>query len=169
MVSFSFFFKSEFGDYRWQIHGVLNAASWGFLFPVGIMIARYLRTFKCADPAWFYLHVGCQLPAYAIGAAGLATGLLQLGSKSKGTQYTWHRYLGIALLSLATLQVLTLHLSSHINLDCYNILLIFNPYGTSDVADFWIIPKTEQGCQVPILLEHIPSWCWIFYTHRVHH
>lgn len=97
---------TEFGYYWWQIHGILNAVSWGVLFPVGIIIARYLRTFESADPLWFNLHVGCQLSAYAIGVAGWATGL-QLGSKSKGIQHTSHRNLGIALFSLATLQVLS--------------------------------------------------------------
>ena len=82
--------------------------SWGILFLVGIIIARYLRTFKFVDPALFYLHVGCQLFAYAIGFTGLATGL-QFESKSKGLRYTAHCNLGIALFSLASLQVLSLH------------------------------------------------------------
>ncbi|XP_031101208.1 cytochrome b561 and DOMON domain-containing protein At3g25290-like [Ipomoea triloba] len=90
-----------------NIHGILNAVSWGILFPVGIIIARYLRTFQSADPAWFYLHVACQICAYAIGVAGWATGL-KLGSQSKGVQYTDHRNLGISLFCLATLQMFSL-------------------------------------------------------------
>uniref|UniRef100_A0A6N2K0S5 Cytochrome b561 domain-containing protein n=1 Tax=Salix viminalis TaxID=40686 RepID=A0A6N2K0S5_SALVM len=39
-----------------NIHGVLNAVSWGILMPIGALIARYLKVFKSADPAWFYLH-----------------------------------------------------------------------------------------------------------------
>ncbi|XP_059594118.1 cytochrome b561 and DOMON domain-containing protein At4g12980-like [Vitis vinifera] len=92
-----------------NIHGILNAVSWGILFPVGVILARYLRTFESADPAWFYLHAGCQSSAYAIGVAGWATGL-QLGSKSKGIQYTTHRNIGIALFSLATVQIFALFL-----------------------------------------------------------
>ena len=87
-----------------QIHGILNAVSWGLLFPIGIIIARYLRTFPSADPAWFYLHVFCQVSAYAIGVAGWATGI-KLGSESKGVVYKGHRNIGIALFSIATLQV----------------------------------------------------------------
>ena len=87
-----------------QIHGVLNAVSWGIMLPIGMMIARYLRTFRLFHPAWFYLHVSCQVSAYAIGVAGWATGL-KLGGQSKGVQYTTHRYIGITLFSLATLQV----------------------------------------------------------------
>lgn len=88
-----------------QIHGVLNVVSWGLLFPIGVVIARYMRTFKSADPLWFYLHVFCQISAYAIGVAGWGTGL-KLGSESKGIHYTGHRNIGISLFSLATVQVI---------------------------------------------------------------
>lgn len=92
-----------------NIHGILNAISWGLLFPIGAIIARYLRTFESADPVWFYVHVSCQISGYAIGVAGWATGL-QLGSKSVGIVYTSHRYIGIALFALATLQIFALFL-----------------------------------------------------------
>ncbi|KAM3326035.1 cytochrome and DOMON domain-containing protein [Capsicum chacoense] len=90
-----------------NIHGILNAISWGMLFPIGIIIARYLRTFQSADPAWFYLHVSFQCSAYVIGVAGWATGL-KLGSESKGITYHVHRNIGITLFCLATLQVFAL-------------------------------------------------------------
>ena len=87
-----------------QIHGVLNAVSWGLLFPTGVVIARYLRVFPSADPAWFYLHISCQISAYAIGVAGWGTGM-KLGSESEGFVAYGHRNIGIALFSMATLQV----------------------------------------------------------------
>ncbi|RZC56335.1 hypothetical protein C5167_015189 [Papaver somniferum] len=89
-----------------NIHGVLNAVSWGMLFPIGAVIARYLRVFEAADPAWFYLHVFCQLSGYAIGVAGWATGL-QLGKQAQGFGNTLHRNIGITLFTFATLQVIT--------------------------------------------------------------
>ncbi|KAK7256147.1 hypothetical protein RIF29_29582 [Crotalaria pallida] len=92
-----------------NIHGILNAVSWGFLFPLGVIIARYMRTFPSADPAWFYLHVGCQLSAYAIGVAGWATGL-RLGSESVGITYSIHRNIGISLFTLCTIQIFALFL-----------------------------------------------------------
>ncbi|KAJ6808372.1 putative cytochrome b561 and DOMON domain-containing protein [Iris pallida] len=92
---------------RKNTHGVLNAVSWGVLMPVGAIIARYLKVFKSADPAWFYLHVACQFSAYVIGVAGWGTGL-KLGSESTGITYHGHRNIGIALFSLATLQVFAL-------------------------------------------------------------
>ncbi|KAL3506546.1 hypothetical protein ACH5RR_031928 [Cinchona calisaya] len=90
-----------------QIHGALNTVSWGILFPIGIMIARYLRTF--ADPVWFYVHISCQISSYIVGVAGWATGM-KLGSQSKGVEYTSHRNFGITLFCLATLQIFALFL-----------------------------------------------------------
>ncbi|KAI3880296.1 hypothetical protein MKX03_011029 [Papaver bracteatum] len=90
-----------------NIHGVLNAVSWGMLFPIGAVMARYLRVFEAADPAWFYLHVFCQLSGYAIGVAGWATGL-QLGKQAQGFGNTLHRNIGITLFTFATLQIFAL-------------------------------------------------------------
>ncbi|XP_071726020.1 cytochrome b561 and DOMON domain-containing protein At5g35735-like [Rutidosis leptorrhynchoides] len=93
--------------HRRNTHGVLNAVSWGVLMPIGAMAARYLKVFKAANPAWFYIHVGCQTSAYIVGVAGWATGL-KLGSDSKGIRYDTHRNIGITLFALATLQVFAL-------------------------------------------------------------
>ncbi|KAK9051787.1 hypothetical protein SSX86_028415 [Deinandra increscens subsp. villosa] len=90
-----------------NIHGVLNAISWGIMMPLGAIIARYMRVFQSADPAWFYLHVTCQTSAYIIGVAGWATGI-RLGSQSPGIQFTTHRVIGIILFCVATLQVIAL-------------------------------------------------------------
>lgn len=87
-----------------QIHGSLNAVSWGVMMPLGVIIARYMKVFKSADPAWFYLHVTCQSSAYIIGVVGWATGI-KLGGDSSGVQYTRHRIIGILLFCLGTLQV----------------------------------------------------------------
>jgi cytochrome b561 len=90
-----------------QIHGVLNGVAWGILIPLGAMIARYLRVFESADPAWFYLHIACQCSGYILGVAGWGLGL-KLGSESVGATYQPHRNIGIAIFCLATLQVFAL-------------------------------------------------------------
>ncbi|KAG6497018.1 cytochrome b561 and DOMON domain-containing protein At4g12980-like [Zingiber officinale] len=90
-------------------HGILCAVSWGVLLPLGQIFARYLKTFKSADPAWFYLHISCQTLGYVIGVAGWATGLV-LGNKSKGIVHTNHRNIGITLFTFCTLQVFALFL-----------------------------------------------------------
>ncbi|KAK6155299.1 hypothetical protein DH2020_009547 [Rehmannia glutinosa] len=92
---------------RRNVHGVLNVVSWGILMPLGAMAARYLKVFKAANPAWFYLHVACQVSAYSVGVGGWATGL-KLGSDSPGVEQTTHRNIGISLFALATLQVFAL-------------------------------------------------------------
>ncbi|KAF5742114.1 cytochrome b and DOMON domain-containing protein [Tripterygium wilfordii] len=94
-------------DKKKNIHGVLNTVGWGVMMPLGALIARYLKVFKSADPAWFYLHVGCQTSAYIIGIVGWATGLI-LGSESPGVEQTPHRTIGIILFCLGTLQVFAL-------------------------------------------------------------
>lgn len=85
---------------------MLNAISWGILLPLGAIIARYLKVFKSADPAWFYLHVTCQASAYIVGVAGFGVGL-KIGSDSKGVEYDTHRILAILLVCFGTLQVYT--------------------------------------------------------------
>ncbi|CAN6290354.1 unnamed protein product [Urochloa humidicola] len=93
--------------HRKNIHGVLNTVAWGILIPTGAIIARYLRVFESADPAWFYLHIACQCSGYILGVAGWGLGL-KLGSESVGVTYHPHRNIGIAIFCLATLQVFAL-------------------------------------------------------------
>ncbi|KAK1396166.1 Cytochrome b561 and DOMON domain-containing protein [Heracleum sosnowskyi] len=92
---------------RRNVHGVLNTVAWGILLPLGALTARYLKVFKSADPAWFYLHAFCQSSAYIVGVAGWGTGL-KLGSDSPGITYDKHRNIGITLFCLGTLQVFAL-------------------------------------------------------------
>ncbi|GAA0163385.1 hypothetical protein LIER_39585 [Lithospermum erythrorhizon] len=89
------------------IHGVLNVVSWGMMMPMGAIIARHMKVFRAANPAWFYLHSSCQSSAYIVGVAGWATGL-KLGSGSPGVTYNPHRIIGITLFCLGTLQVFAL-------------------------------------------------------------
>ncbi|CAN6307674.1 unnamed protein product [Urochloa humidicola] len=93
--------------HRKNIHGVLNTVAWGILIPTGAIIARYLRVFESADPAWFYLHIAFQCSGYILGVAGWGLGL-KLGSESVGITYHPHRNIGIAIFCLATLQVFAL-------------------------------------------------------------
>ncbi|KAK2648559.1 hypothetical protein Ddye_016048 [Dipteronia dyeriana] len=94
---------------RRNVHGVLNAVGWGILMPLGAMIARYLKLFKSVNPAWFYIHVVCQCSAYVIGVAGWATGV-KLGIDNPVTWSEGHKNVGMALFSLATLQMFSLGL-----------------------------------------------------------
>ncbi|KAI5019955.1 hypothetical protein ZWY2020_044843 [Hordeum vulgare] len=91
-----------------QTRGILNAVSWGILLPIGGMVARYLKTFKSAEPAWLYLHIAsCQLIAYMMGLCGFAIGI-DLGNLSKGITYLSHRNIGIVVLAIGTLEIVAL-------------------------------------------------------------
>ncbi|XP_057754448.1 cytochrome b561 and DOMON domain-containing protein At4g17280-like [Arachis stenosperma] len=117
---------------RRNVHGVLNALSWGILMPIGAIIARYVKVFQSADPAWFYLHVTCQTSAYIIGVAGWGTGL-KLGSDTPGVTYHTHRTLGIILFCFGTLQLFALLLrpnKDHKYRPYWNIYHYLIGYGT---------------------------------------
>jgi hypothetical protein len=92
---------------RKNTHGVISAVSWGILMPLGVIIARYMKVFKSANPAWFYLHIACQCSAYIVGVAGWGLGL-KLGSDSAGITWSKHRNIGITLFVFGTLQVFAL-------------------------------------------------------------
>ncbi|GJY94826.1 cytochrome b561 and DOMON domain-containing protein-like protein [Tanacetum coccineum] len=94
---------------RKNTHGVLNVVSWGVMMPIGAIAARYLKAFNIANPLWFYIHAVCQTGAFAVGIAGFVTGVM-LGSDSTGITHTSHRYIGITLVTLGTVQVLALFL-----------------------------------------------------------
>ncbi|KAI3975300.1 hypothetical protein MKX01_033540 [Papaver californicum] len=129
-----------------NIHGVLNAVSWGMLFPIGAVIARYLRVFEAADPVWFYLHVFCQLSGYAIGVAGWAT-RLQLSKQAKGFGNTLHRNIGITLFTFATLQVMippTIIFSN-------NFALFIKPKKDHKLRFYWNIYHHGLGYSVLVL------------------
>ncbi|KAH9565013.1 hypothetical protein CY35_04G055100 [Sphagnum magellanicum] len=90
-----------------NVHGIINAVSWGLLLPLGVMAARYLRRFSGANPWWFYIHVTCQCLGYLLGVVGWALGI-KLENYNKSAVHYKHRNLGIAIFTLATLQVLAI-------------------------------------------------------------
>ncbi|KAF3323219.1 auxin-induced in root cultures protein 12-like protein [Carex littledalei] len=89
---------------RKNIHGVLNTLAWGIILPLGVLIARYIKSLNPSSPAWFHGHKICQSIGYVLGVAGFALGL-KLGSESKGITHYSHRNMAIAVFSLATIQV----------------------------------------------------------------
>jgi len=122
---------------RKNIHGVMNAVSWGVLLPVGVILARYMRVFPSLDPAWFYLHVACQCSGYVIGVAGWVVGLVLHGSPAKGAlQHTGHRNIGTALFVLSTLQASA---------------LLIRPKKTVKVRFYWNLYHWSVGYTVVVM------------------
>lgn len=91
-----------------RAHAVLSALSWGFLLPVGVVVARYLRQCESAGPSWYYAHAAVQLVGFAMGTAGFAIGLHLGKSSSWPAVYGLHGKLGAAAFSTAALQTLAL-------------------------------------------------------------
>ncbi|KAJ4982222.1 hypothetical protein NE237_033059 [Protea cynaroides] len=103
------------------VHGILNGVTWGFLLPLGVVTARYLRHIQALGPVWFYAHAGTQLSAFLIGTAGFAIGV-RLGELSPGVEYGIHRKLGFGAFCLGSLQTLA---------------LLFRPKTTNKFRKYW--------------------------------
>ncbi|KAJ8554515.1 hypothetical protein K7X08_025193 [Anisodus acutangulus] len=61
-----------------NVHGVINAISWGVILPIGAVTARYLRHVESLGPAWFYAHAGIQLSGISLGTVGFAIGVVNV-------------------------------------------------------------------------------------------
>lgn len=100
-------FKPTISSTLRPIHAILNALSWGFFLPIGVITARYLRHCPSAGPTWFYAHAAIQIPGFLLGTAGFATGLI-MGKESIGIVYGMHRGLGIGVFCMGALQAAAL-------------------------------------------------------------
>ncbi|CAN4100968.1 unnamed protein product [Withania somnifera] len=86
---------------------VKPSSSWGMMMPVGVVLARlrFLPLQEYPDLS-FNLHIYCQSIAYLLGITGGGLGFYLGRQSSRVVKHTCHRYIGGALLGLATLQVL---------------------------------------------------------------
>lgn len=98
-------------------HGLLGMMGWGVLMPIGMITARYFRQL---DPCWFYTHMAIQVSGYAVGIAGVVLGFRLNEDGLKNVDV--HKALGIAILAIASLQVLA---------------ILARPDKTSKVRRFW--------------------------------
>ncbi|CAH8278948.1 unnamed protein product [Arabidopsis lyrata] len=88
-----------------NIHGLVNAVCWGIFMPIGVIAARYMRTYKGLDPMWFYIHIIFQTTGYFGGLlGGLGTAIYM--AKHTGMRSTPHTVIGIFLFALGFLQIL---------------------------------------------------------------
>ncbi|CAH8263322.1 unnamed protein product [Arabidopsis lyrata] len=90
-----------------QIHGMMNAVSWGILMLIGVMAAKYMKTYERLDPTWFYVHVVCQTTGYFVGLiGGLGTAIYM--ARHTRMRTTPHIVIGLFLFALGFLQILAL-------------------------------------------------------------
>lgn len=81
-------------------HALLVILGWGVLVPIGILAARY---FKSYDPHWFYGHISIQTIGFGLGLAGIIMGFDL--DEDEIDNYDTHKALGIVVLVLGCLQV----------------------------------------------------------------
>ncbi|KAG8082517.1 hypothetical protein GUJ93_ZPchr0014g47365 [Zizania palustris] len=98
-------------------HGLLAMMGWGVLMPLGMMAARYFRR---VDPYWLYAHMAIQVVAFLGGIAAVVLGFRLNEDGLKNVDV--HRALGIAILAMASLQVMA---------------FLARPDKTSKVRRFW--------------------------------
>lgn len=98
-------------------HGLLGMMGWGVLMPIGMITARYFRQL---DPCWFYTHMAIQVAGYAVGIAGIVLGFRLSEDGLRNVDV--HKALGIAILAMASLQVMA---------------ILARPDKTSKVRRFW--------------------------------
>ncbi|GAQ87169.1 DOMON domain containing protein [Klebsormidium nitens] len=88
-------------------HGWINAISWGFLLPLGVLTARY---FKAHDPLWFHIHRAVQATGFLLGLSGFFVGVA-LAERAPGqltSDAKRHYGVGIAIFASACVQVSSL-------------------------------------------------------------
>ncbi|KAK3030045.1 hypothetical protein RJ639_038144 [Escallonia herrerae] len=93
------------------VHGILNIVGWGTLLPIGVIIARYFKSYPMSMKKdwWFALHISCQIVGYFLGTTGFIIGIW-LGHASKHYSFFTHRILAIFIFAFTTLQMFALPL-----------------------------------------------------------
>ena len=85
-----------------QVHGWLMCLAWGFLIPVGVVIACF-RTVRGMGTWWFHLHRALQILGFLVSLAGLSVGVY-LDPDEGGLKWQ-HKIIGITVNVLALVQV----------------------------------------------------------------
>jgi len=86
-------------------HATLMVLSWGFLLPIGALVARYGK----GDKRWFKVHVGCQILGITIASIGF---LIAGTSLSSGGSQT-HATLGPLIMIMGWFQPVNAYFRPH--------------------------------------------------------
>ncbi|XP_074315935.1 cytochrome b561 and DOMON domain-containing protein At3g61750-like [Silene latifolia] len=88
---------------RKAAHGAIAFTGWIVLIPVGILFPVY---FKQYDPLWFHVHKLVQITGYILAFITVLLGLRV--SADLHIDWGFHKFIGITVLFLGTLQVLAI-------------------------------------------------------------
>jgi len=90
-------------------HAIIMFISWGLLLPVGLLVARYFRSFK--DALWFKIHRTLQYSGFLIAVAGIIIGYAMTASAP--FTYVAHGAIGTVIFILMILQVIVAFFRPH--------------------------------------------------------
>ncbi len=106
--------------YALQVHGWLMCLSWGFLIPLGVVIACF-RTVRGMGNWWFHLHRALQTLGFLVSLAGLAVGVYL--DPGQGGLFWQHKIIGVVVNVLALVQVrLMLTFAQHMDCSCLSLV-----------------------------------------------
>jgi hypothetical protein len=90
------------------VHGVLMGLSWGFLLPLGVILARFFK--HKPDAWWFRMHVICQRSGVVLMLVGVIIAFIMVeGSHFNG----FHTIIGLIVFILGVLQPINAALRPH--------------------------------------------------------
>lgn len=99
--------------YSWTLaHGSLMLISWGFVLPLGVIIAKFLRH---RDPLWFKLHRALQLSGLALALAGFIIALSNFNvfEPSYPAKNLAHGTMGVIIMTIGLLQPINAFFRPH--------------------------------------------------------
>ena len=86
--------------------------SWGFLLPLGVSIAKFMRH---RDPLWFRLHRGIQITGTALAIAGFLIAITQFSVFEPGyfARAKIHGFMGLFVMTLGIWQPINAYFRPH--------------------------------------------------------
>lgn len=93
-------------------HGSLMLISWGFLLPLGVIIARFLRRL---DPLWFKVHRAMQMTGVSLALIGFIIAVSSFNVFQAGYPAVniMHGSLGLIVMTLGVLQPINAYFRPH--------------------------------------------------------
>lgn len=82
-------------------HGALMLSSWGFLLPLGVLIAKFQRH---RDPLWFLIHRGVQSTGLLLAIIGVSIAFFNFDAWAVGGTSATHATAGTIVMLLGVLQ-----------------------------------------------------------------
>eukprot|EP00419_Tripos_fusus_P012797 CAMPEP_0172668790 /NCGR_PEP_ID=MMETSP1074-20121228/9275_1 /TAXON_ID=2916 /ORGANISM="Ceratium fusus, Strain PA161109" /LENGTH=355 /DNA_ID=CAMNT_0013485477 /DNA_START=70 /DNA_END=1137 /DNA_ORIENTATION=+ len=93
-------------------HGSLMITSWGFILPMGVAVAKFLRH---RDPLWFKIHRACQMIGLIVAIAGAIIAFTQFNVFQAGypAKNLAHGTMGAIIMTLGILQPINAFFRPH--------------------------------------------------------